>query len=140
MPSSAKVHEFRVTLHDVDAGGILFFAHLFRHAHDAYEAFMADIGHPLDRLIRDGHGLLPLVHAEADYHSPLRHGQDICVHVSVAAIGNSSFTLDYRFVDDEGRTCALARTVHAHLDRDRGASTPLPRALGASLAGRRSGK
>jgi 1,4-dihydroxy-2-naphthoyl-CoA hydrolase len=137
---STHTHEFRVALHDVDAGGVLFFAHLFRHAHDAYEAFMADIGHPLDRLIREGRTLLPLVHAEADYRSPLRHGQDVSVEVSVAAVGNSSFTLDYRFVDDEGRTCALARTVHAHLDRDRGASTPLPCALGASLAGRRSGK
>jgi 1,4-dihydroxy-2-naphthoyl-CoA hydrolase len=131
-------HEFRVALHDSDAGGVMFFAHHFRHAHDAYEAFMASIGHPLDRLIREGRTLLPLVHAEADYRAPLRHGQSVSVHVSVAAVGSSAFTLDYRFVDDEGRTCALARTVHAHLDRDRGASAPLPAEMAAALEERRS--
>lgn len=138
MPLSTQVHEFRVALHDVDAGGVMFFAHLFRHAHDAYESFMADIGQPLDRLIREGPTLLPLVHAEADYRTPLRHGQDVSVRMSVAALGNSSFTLDYRFVDGEGRTCARARTVHAHLDGDRAASAPLPAALAAALEDRRS--
>lgn len=30
----------------------MFYGHLFRHAHDAYECFMGEIGWPLDRLIR----------------------------------------------------------------------------------------
>jgi len=33
-------YRFTVQLHDTDAAGRLFFAHLFRHAHDAYEALM----------------------------------------------------------------------------------------------------
>ena len=37
-------YHFTTSLHDIDAAGVLFFAHLYRHAHDAYEAFMSDIG------------------------------------------------------------------------------------------------
>jgi hypothetical protein len=44
-------YDFRVALHDIDAAGIMFYGHLFRHAHDAYEAFMGAIGFPLERII-----------------------------------------------------------------------------------------
>ncbi|MFP4063447.1 MAG: acyl-CoA thioesterase, partial [Halochromatium sp.] len=77
-------HRFRVALHDTDAAGVLFFAHLFRHAHDAYEAMMARIGWPLDGLIRERQLGLPLVHAEADYRRPMRHGDQVAVRVERA--------------------------------------------------------
>ncbi|NCA88828.1 MAG: acyl-CoA thioesterase [Gammaproteobacteria bacterium] len=125
-------HTFTVRLHDIDAAGILFYGHLFRHAHDAYEAFMTIIGLPLHRLIQDGDCRLPLVHAEADYRQPLRHGEVIQVELDVQQIGRSAFTLDYRFVDEVGREKARARTVHVHLG-PAGASAPLPVALVAAL-------
>ena len=45
-------YHFTTTIHDIDAAGVLFFAHLYRHAHDAYEAFMSNIGFSLDEIIR----------------------------------------------------------------------------------------
>ena len=132
MTPPAFTHIFPVRLHDIDAAGILFYGHLFRHAHDAYEAFMATIGFPLHRLIQDGDCLLPLVHAEADYRHPLRHGEVIQVELSVREIGGSAFTLDYRFADETGREKARASTVHVHLG-PAGASAPLPEVLVAAL-------
>jgi 1,4-dihydroxy-2-naphthoyl-CoA hydrolase len=137
MHSTRFEYGFRVALHDVDAAGVMFFAHLFRHAHDAYEALMGAVGQPLDRLIRERRTLLPLVRAEADYRSPMRHGQDVIVDVCVAEIGTSSFRLHYRFSDGHGGTLATAQTVHAHLDPDRGSGTPLPAVLTAALSDRR---
>ena len=128
-------HDFTVRLHDADAAGVLFFAHLFRHAHDAYEDFMASLGQPLDGLVRAG-CRLPLVHAEADYVRPIQHGETIRVTVVLAALGETSFTLDYRFEDGSGALRARARTVHVHLadrgDGDRSAA-PLREGLRVAL-------
>lgn len=104
-------HVFEVRLHDTDAAGVLFFAHLFRHAHDAYESLMAAAGFPLQYLIRSGTAL-PIVHAEADYQAPVHQGDRIRVAVGVAEIRHQSFSLDYRFLDDQGVPRARARTVH----------------------------
>jgi 1,4-dihydroxy-2-naphthoyl-CoA hydrolase len=89
-------HRFRVALHDTDAAGVLFFAHLFRHAHDAYEAWMATLGFPLDAIVRDGELRLPLVHAEADYRRPLRHGEAVTVQLAVGEVRERSFVIDYK--------------------------------------------
>ena len=133
MTVPAFTHTFPVRLHDIDAAGILFYGHLFRHAHDAYEAFMASIGFPLDRLIREGNCLLPLVHAEADYRHPLRHGEVIQVELRVQHIGGSAFTLDYRFVDEAAREKARASTVHVHVNPAGDGTAPLPEDLEAVL-------
>ena len=131
MSEAAFEHRFRVALHDTDAAGVLFFAHLFRHAHDAYEAWMARLGFPLDAMLRDGELRLPLVHAEADYRRPLHHGAAVTVQLIPAAVGERSFTLDYRFQTADGALAATARTVHAAIDTNgrRNLSTQLRQAL-----------
>ena len=61
MSDATFTHWLTIPLYDTDAAGRLFFGHLFRHAHDAFESFMAMLGLPLDQLIRDGQILLPLI-------------------------------------------------------------------------------
>ncbi len=131
----AKVysHRFRIQLHDTDAAGVLFFGHLFRHAHDAYESFMSAIGAPLAAIVAGGDPGLPIVHAEAYYRAPMHHGEAIEVRVEVAEIRDRSFAVDYRFEKASGERCAIARTVHAVMGRD-GARADLPEGLAASLA------
>ena len=126
-------YRFRVRLHDTDAAGVLFFAHLLRHAHDAYEDFMEQSGLPLAELIPEAGPHLPLVHAEADFLAPLRHGDEVRVHLRLARLGNSSFTLGYTFLDNNGEIRARARTVHAALDPEGGSSVPLPDGLRRQL-------
>jgi 1,4-dihydroxy-2-naphthoyl-CoA hydrolase len=135
MTTTAFEHRFRVALHDTDAAGVMFFAHLFRHAHDAYEAWMAALGFPLDAMIADGVLRLPLVHAEADYRRPLRHGEAVLVQLGVAEVRERSFALDYAFLGADGELAASARTVHVAVDADGGQA--LPAALQAAL--RRTG-
>lgn len=120
MSAQIKPFEYRfiIRLHDTDAAGLLFFGHLFRHAHDACESFMEAIGFPLDRLIQDGQILLPLAHAEADYRLPLRHGDAVRVLVGIAEIRRRSFAIDYRFIKDGDQVAATARTVHVLVSPD----------------------
>jgi 1,4-dihydroxy-2-naphthoyl-CoA hydrolase len=133
MNDVVHIHAFRVALHDTDAAGVLFFAHLFRHAHDAYEGFMTAIGWPLDAMIRDRELALPLVHAEADYRRPISHGQQVQIAVTVADIADGRFSIDYRFTDTSGAVLASARTVHAAVDPHRSRPIPLPPGLAAAL-------
>lgn len=126
-------YRFRVPLHDIDAAGVMFFAHLYRHAHDAYEAFMAEVGYPLDGLLREGNYLLPLVASEAKFQQPLFHGDTITVRLDLARVGNSSFTVRYRFLDQEGNQRAELTTSHVWIGAADRRTAPLPEELRNAL-------
>ena len=126
-------YHFTTTIHDIDAAGVLFFAHLYRHAHDAYEAFMSDIGFSLDEIIRKN-SKLPLVHSEAEFLHPVRHGDKIAIVLQIKNIGISSFTVEYRFTGEQGRQLATASTTHVYLDADGKKNSALPEALHSELS------
>ena len=126
-------YHFTTTIHDIDAAGVLFFAHLYRHAHDAYEAFMSDIGFSLDEIIRNN-SKLPLVHSEAEFLQPIRHGDRVTIVLQIKNIGISSFTVNYRFTGEQGRQLATASTTHVHLDADGKKNSALPDALHTELS------
>ncbi|QGU32464.1 acyl-CoA thioesterase [Thermochromatium tepidum] len=128
-------YAFQVRLHDTDAAGRLFFAHLFRYAQDALEALMEDIGYPIHAMIRDGEILLPLTHAEADYRHPMRHGDRIRVEVQVEDLRRRSFAIGYRFLSEAGEELATARTIHVLVTDEVHVGESLPEALRAGLAG-----
>jgi len=109
-------HSFTVPFQDIDAAGVVFFAHLFRYAHESYEALMTHIGFPLHGLLREQRHLLPLVHAEADYRQPLELGDTLHIQVTVEALGESSFTLRYHIEDDQQQEHASVQTVHVAVD------------------------
>ena len=120
MPSEPYSYPLRIRLHDTDAAGVLFYGHLFRHAHDAYETFMEHIGFPLHSLIGTGTtGIrLPITRAQARYERPLRLGDRVRVELRVTEVRRRSFALDYRFLDEQGHACALAQTVHCLVAED----------------------
>lgn len=114
------IYRFRVPFHQVDRAGILFFAHVFTHAHDAYEAFMRQEGLELGEVVDAGKVSIPLVHAQADYHYPLRHGDDIRVELSVGATGKTSVAVEYGFFNAENIRCVTVNTVHVFVRKTTG--------------------
>ena len=126
-------HRFTVALHDTDAAGVMFFAHLLRHAHDAYEAFMVQLGLPLAQVLAAGEYQLPIVHCECEFQGPLRLGQAIRVELSLARLGEHSFTCAYRFLDAE-HPLASASTVHVMVAAAGGKALALPAALVEAMA------
>ena len=119
-------------LHDTDAAGRLYFAHQFRLAHEAYEAFMAELGFPLSAILKAGRFGLPIVRAEADYKAALCVGDEVSIEVKPVRIGQSSFTLRSRFIR-AGQTVGRVSTVHVAVEARRGTKCPLPARLRKAL-------
>ena len=133
---SQQTYQQQITIpfQDIDAAGIVFFAHLFRYAHEAYEQFMSAHDHSLAEILKNGEYLLPLVHAEADYRQPLRHNEAITIELSIKKLGESSFTLQYHFLDSTENIRAVIETVHVTLDVSQKKPMPIPDSLRAILA------
>lgn len=126
-------YQFTVPLHDIDAAGVMFFTHILRHAHNAYEAFMAEIGFELKSLIKENQHL-PLIHTEATFLRPIRHGDKVSVHLQVATIGYTSFTVSYRFLDQNENELAKVETSHVLISPYKGERRALPDDLREALS------
>lgn len=73
---------------------------------------------------------------ECDYRAPATAGDRLIVRLSVAAVGNSSFTFDYEIVNGRTReVVAAARTVQVMYDYAAGRPIPLPDDIRARLGG-----
>lgn len=139
-------HELRVRFQDVDAASIVFFARILDYCHDAYVAFLADAGCPLDASLRESRWMAPLVHAEADFIRPLRFGDRVLVRLVAARVRESRYTVGYRLerpsdlADDAltsgqvaGEAVAVGQTVHVVVDPKSFARAPLPVAMHSAL-------
>ncbi|MBT3348252.1 MAG: acyl-CoA thioesterase [Thiotrichales bacterium] len=115
----------KIQLHEVDSAGLLFFANLFTLAHSCYEEIMESYGTPITKIIENKSYSLPIIHAEADYKLPIRHGDSLEISVQVDMIGNSSFTLLTKFIVNDNRetVAAQVRTVHVAINHE---PIPLP--------------
>jgi 1,4-dihydroxy-2-naphthoyl-CoA hydrolase len=118
-------HETRIRLADTDAAGVLYFASLLRIAHEAYEAWFENAGLPLSAVIRDRSYALPIVHADADFKLPLVLGDRVVVTLTVAELGERSYTIAYGLEVPQG-LAGSARTVHVAIDRTEKRSIPIP--------------
>ncbi|MFB3908126.1 MAG: acyl-CoA thioesterase [Candidatus Eisenbacteria bacterium] len=129
----------RVRFHEADPAGIVFFARVFRYAHDAYEAWLRSIGLPLDLPIEDRGYALPLAHAEADFRAPMRVGDELALSLVPVAIGRTSYTIAVRIAlagseaPEEERLRATVRTVHVCIDPSTGRPRELPIPLRKAL-------
>jgi 1,4-dihydroxy-2-naphthoyl-CoA hydrolase len=112
---------FRVTLpvrfQDVDAAGVLFFGRVFDYCHQAYEELIVSSGADRARYFAGAEVLVPIAHAEADYKTPIRHGEQVTIVIDVTRVGRASFRLRHRVLGPAGDLRAEAETVHAFVDR-----------------------
>ena len=122
-------YHFRVSMHHVDHAGVLFFANLLILAHDAWEVFMCSKGVDLAQLIADGEWHIPIVHTEAEYMQPMRHGDEVDIRLQIEHLGRSSIRVKYTFVDQSGGQLAIARTTHVFIDSDTRHSSEIPSEL-----------
>ena len=125
----------RVRFDEVDAAGIAYFPRFFTWCHDAMEAMLAPVEGGYVGLVRDRRLGLPAVHAEADYASPVRFGDEVRIAASVERVGRSSIGLRFELSRvDDGRRVATLRHVVALTDLTVLRSRPVPGDILAVLA------
>jgi 1,4-dihydroxy-2-naphthoyl-CoA hydrolase len=115
-----------VRLTDTDAAGVIFFANYFIFAHEAYEVFLEKIGHSLRRIIEQESFLLPIVHAESDYHQMIRLEDEITIALNVNRIGRTSFTLTYDYFLEDQELVGRVKTIHVCVDKTTLKKKPIP--------------
>lgn len=119
-----------IYLRDTDATGVLFFTEQFRLVLEVLETFFQKQGFSLREMIEKKVFLMPIVHAESDYFSPLYVGDTLTVHLSLEKIGTSSFTLVYHLFDElEKEEKGRVSIVHVIISRETCKSIPIPKEL-----------
>ena len=105
-----------INFFDTDPGGIIFYANLFKIMHIAYEKFLS--------LVESGKNyfqhneiILPIIHSEADFLSPIRVHQNLSIEIMVTQLKKSSFELSYKVWDEDLNLKALGKTVHVSVDK-----------------------
>lgn len=118
----------KVRMHDTDMAGILYFPRQFRFAHDALEDFVESLGFSFNQVFHKEHFVFVIVHAEADYLASLQVGNALTVHLSITALGTTSFTVNYMIYRKE-ELVGTAKTVHVTVDAKSRTKIPIPAAL-----------
>lgn len=117
----------KINFSETDPGGILFFAEFFKIAHIAYERFFESLN--LDRnYFLDEKYILPIVHSEADYLSPVKFGDELECEVTVGELGTSSFELNY-LLKNKTNNAAKISTKHVAVLKQEFVKTELPNQL-----------
>lgn len=115
-----------VRLRDTDAAGVIFFVNYFNFAHETYELFLEEIGYSPRRIIQQESFLLPIVHAESDYHQMIGLEDKITIVLNVNRIGKTSFTLVYDYFLENQELVGSVKTVHVCMDKTTLKKRPIP--------------
>jgi 1,4-dihydroxy-2-naphthoyl-CoA hydrolase len=116
-----------VRLRDTDAAGVIFFVNYFNFAHETYELFLEEIGYSPRRIIQQESFLLPIVHAESDYHQMIGLEDEVTIVLSVNRIGKTSFTLVYDYFLENQELVGSVKTVHVCVDKTTLKKRPIPK-------------
>jgi len=105
----------KVRMHDTDLAGILYFARLFRFAHDALEDLLEAEGVTFKHMLRDNSFLFVIVHCEGNYYTSITAGEHLEVHLTIEKFGTTSFHAHYDIYRDS-ELVGSAKTVHVCID------------------------
>jgi 1,4-dihydroxy-2-naphthoyl-CoA hydrolase len=87
-----RVCDRRLLIHDIDAAGIAFTGRLVTIAIEVLEQGLGLAGIDVAAVLRERRWAAPLVHLEADFKRPLRHGDAIACDLVCETIGERSYT------------------------------------------------
>ena len=129
-PAPSLLTPVRVRFQDVDAAGLIFYARVFAFFHDAYTDFLELHGHPLHEILAGGEAITPVVHTEASYLKPTRHGDKLDAALVRTRFEGSKMLLGFRLNrPDGGEATTLGQTLHMVVTPDTMKRTFLPEDL-----------
>ena len=124
----------RILIGDVDSAGIAFTGRLVAIAMEVLEQGLAAAGLDWAALLRTGRYSAPMVHLEADFLRPLRHGEQIYGDLICERIGESSYTCRVDLIaPDSAAVAASVRFIAACVDGRAFTAVPVPSEFRAAL-------
>jgi len=121
-----------IPLGRTDAAGVIYFASAFEMAHEAIESFLDSRGYGIKTLLTTG-PRLPVVHADADFKSPLRAGDQFSSTIERVDCNARSIAFTVRIAAADERTIVTVQIVHACIDASTGQSISIPDDLRRAL-------
>lgn len=123
----------RICLKETDATGVIYFSEQLNMASEAFEAFLTQEGFRLSEMIATMDFLMPIVHVEANYSSPMRVGDEIEIVLNLTKLGDRSFSLKSLFSDLNGKTLGDVLIVHATISKETFIAVPIPSIINKCL-------
>jgi len=124
--------EYKIKFGQCDPGGIMYFTALFDLAHWAYEDMLLE-SLPENNYFTHDQIVIPLVHASADYTSPLKLHQKVTLRLTVDELKTTSFQLITEFYDQSDNLSAKVKTVHVCVNKERFGKIDIPNDLRDAL-------
>ena len=101
-----------IRVEDTDATGNIYFANLLKMGLEAFEEFLYNESFSLQKMIESKKILIPIVHSEADFFSPITVGSRIDIQLTVSYVGKKSFTHSSEFILNRKR---VGKTTIVHV-------------------------
>jgi YbgC/YbaW family acyl-CoA thioester hydrolase len=120
-------YETKIFFSQCDPAGVIFYGEVFTIAHECYERLLTDNNYEQE-LFQSDELAYPIVHTESNYFDPLRLHDNLSIQLRVEKIGNTSYTLNYKFISGD-KLKAEVKTVHVCVARGSGAKNYLPERL-----------
>jgi len=120
------IHQRSIFLKETDATGVIYFTSLFQYALEAFEVLLQKKGISLPQVFAKGY-LMPIVHAEADFKAPLKVGDPISIELSLAHLGNRSFSIDslIKTLLDQ-KEAGRVKIVHTFMKKGEASASEVP--------------
>lgn len=124
----------RMLINDIDAAGIAYTGRLITIAMETLEEGLAKAGLDFAAILREGRFGLPLVHVEADFTAPFRHGDVVDIDLWCDGISDRSYTCRIELRQSGGdAVAATLRFTAAVIDLATFRSVAVPAPFRAAL-------
>jgi len=120
----------RVRYSEIDRQGIVYYSRYLEYVDVALSGYFRALGFPYQELVEQ-HGFDPsVVKATIEFKRTARFDESLQVWARVAAIGRTSFTVDFEITRDAGgELVASAQIVYVNFDKAAQASRPVPESI-----------
>lgn len=124
--------KIRIQFVDTDMSGRIHYSSIFRYFEIMDHDFFRRIGYSYKKIFQLGLDM-PRVHVECNYLGEIEYDDELEAQVSVAKLGNSSYTLSFCF-HKENILVAKGKLTNVFIDRSTGKSVQIPESIKMELA------
>ena len=120
-----------IYLSDTDAAGVIYFANALNICHEAYEAWLVEIGINLRKMLTEKTIAIPIVHADIDFLRPIFYGDQLQINLEFKLIQDTEFMINYQIFRQESpnKSLAIAKTKHVCINPQTRSRITLPKLI-----------